>query len=794
MRVRRTGALLTATFLLGIAPSALAQGTASGALGTANDPAGQAKTTQATVDAAKAVSTAADAKAAASAAAAAADPGNVAKQATAAADAADAAIAAASVTGEQKSLSGVNGGIATEPANPTLPPDSHQTANQAVKSDNIDWLSNSRGLPNSAAVPAPANGNYAGATFMHFENLGYDFLLGDGTGGLSIWSLKNPEQPLFVGGVNATQLLQPAGHFGNRDVPADVTPRFYEGENPTVDSRRKLAFLARDPRSFGTSHPNGRTGLYIIDVSNPWTPQVLSYTWVPAGHTATCINDCRYVWSVGPANNGSAVNGQPQDVAGVLHPEWTGVPTFVTDVRDPLHPYVYANPVDTKRNNNTTAYTHSVDVDQDGIAWTSGFGGIRGYYTSGMHNDFTTGQTRMATATDPVPYAGGSVPSLENVLPNGSTTTDAYASASLEHNSYHVTQAASDTSSKTVTTASGRTINKADLQYITQENTVSCTSTSGGGAGRFRIASLSGSYNGAAWDPSLVAQGSATNPSKRYFLESLGDYSPKDLPGSSNGSGCSAHWFTVLGDMVAIAFYGQGTRILDVSDPTNIKQAGYFRVPSAAASGGNPAQLANNASAAYWHNGYVYVADYTRGIDVLRFKDPIKGVVQPKVCWNSCDDSQTPAKTTATPGGAGGTVSATLGLTMGAPAAFTGGFTPGVAKDYSASTTANVISTAGDATLSVADPSSTATGHLVNGTFSLPSALQAKASSPAGSGSTAFGDVGGSSTPTALLTWAGPVSNDPVAVAFSQHINANDALRTGSYSKTLTFTLSTTTP
>ena len=49
-----------------------------------------------------------------------------------------------------------------------------------------------------------------------------------------------------------------------------------------------------------------------------------------------------------------------------------------------------------------------------------------------------------------------------------------------------------------------------------------------------------------------------------------------------------------------------------------------------------------------------------------------------------------------------------------------GPFTPGVARTYDARTTANVISTAGDATLSVADPSSTNTGKLVNGTFSLP--------------------------------------------------------------------------
>ena len=46
----------------------------------------------------------------------------------------------------------------------------------------------------------------------------------------------------------------------------------------------------------------------------------------------------------------------------------------------------------------------------------------------------------------------------------------------------------------------------------------------------------------------------------------------------------------------------------------------------------------------------------------------------------------------------------------------------------------------------------------------------------------------------AKTSWTAPVSNDPVAVTFKQTVNANDALRTGSYSKTLTFTLSTTNP
>jgi hypothetical protein len=141
----------------------------------------------------------------------------------------------------------------------------------------------------------------------------------------------------------------------------------------------------------------------------------------------------------------------------------------------------------------------------------------------------------------------------------------------------------------------------------------------------------------------------------------------------------------------------------------------------------------------------------------------------------------------------GGSVTSTLALTTGTAPPFAP-FKPGVAGDYQSSTTANVISTAGDAMLSVADPAPTNTGHLVNGAFALPSTLQAKATSAAGTGGASLADVGGSAGPTPLLTYSGPTSNDIVTLAFQQHIGAGDALRTGAYSKTLTFTLSTTTP
>ena len=56
----------------------------------------------------------------------------------------------------------------------------------------------------------------------------------------------------------------------------------------------------------------------------------------------------------------------------------------------------------------------------------------------------------------------------------------------------------------------------------------------------------------------------------------------------------------------------------------------------------------------------------------------------------------------------------------------------------------------------MSDRTPTAPGHLVNGTFSLPSGLQARRhrARPATGG--AFSDVG--ANPATLLTYAGPVS------------------------------------
>ncbi|HEX6022724.1 MAG TPA: family 16 glycoside hydrolase [Solirubrobacter sp.] len=116
----------------------------------------------------------------------------------------------------------------------------------------------------------------------------------------------------------------------------------------------------------------------------------------------------------------------------------------------------------------------------------------------------------------------------------------------------------------------------------------------------------------------------------------------------------------------------------------------------------------------------------------------------------------------------GGNVPLTLSLTMGGGASF-GTFMPNVDRTYETSTTATVTSTAAEAALSV----SPEPAFLANGSFTLAEPLQVLFSKS---------------------TWNEPVSGAPVTVTFRQHIGETDPLRMGLYSKTLTFTLSTTSP
>jgi hypothetical protein len=331
----------------------------------------------------------------------------------------------------------------------------------------------------------------------------------------------------------------------------------WENEDVDVDPARKLLFVSRDPRGFTspatTAFPYGM--VQVIDVSNPAVMVEKSQILLPGGHTTTCVNKCKWLWTGGPA----AGPTQPGD--------WGGRPIFGTDLRDPAKPKQCAAPIDTGRNDGKTDYAHDVQVDASGIAWVSGRGGVRGYWTSGRHRNPLTGKVQTADGCHPIPYAGGG--------------TDLGRSGGLMHNAWRNVRAKVD----------GR---RGDVLYVTEENLTSNCKTSG----RFAIYDLRGSRHGEGWRNIKETE---------FRLRELATWTPERKPGST---GCdSAHYFSQNANgVLAYAFYSQGTRFLDVSNPRKPRQIGYYRPDQA------------NTWAAYWHAGYVYVADQVRGVDVIRLR------------------------------------------------------------------------------------------------------------------------------------------------------------------------------
>ncbi len=419
----------------------------------------------------------------------------------------------------------------------------------------------------------------------------HDVMLVTGRFGLKSYSLRDPAHPELLDEVTAEELRLPGDPAVNFDPAQGPVSTFWQNEDMDVDRDRKLALLSRDPRAYagsttrepGEPDPNNATniaGVYIIDAKDPKRLRILSFEQLPTGHTTTCINDCEWLWTGGPAAT-TKQQGPPQN--------WTfGRPIIVTDLRDPRDPRGYPmNPVDLFRRDGATAYSHDVQVDDMGIAWVSGDGGTRGYWTEGRHYDPLEGRKRTATPLDPIPYGGGGLPA--SVV--GDTT------GGFEHNAWRPVGKDAP--------KGDRRYRKGELLLATEEDfgpaTEACANR-----GQFTIASLKDSFNGEAWK---------STPANPFRLEVVGKWSPAGQEGSRpvggpydpNANFCSAHYFDVDGPVVTYAWYGEGTRFLDISDPANPRQFAYWRPDDTI------------VWASYLHDGYVYTADRNRGVDVLKF-------------------------------------------------------------------------------------------------------------------------------------------------------------------------------
>jgi hypothetical protein len=235
----------------------------------------------------------------------------------------------------------------------------------------------------------------------------------------------------------------------------------------------------------------------------------------------------------------------------------------VIDLRDPAQP-VNLGTFETPAGGDVV--THDVQVDAKGLAWVVGFGGTAAYKLP--RNYAGTGLGTLVARTDPT---GNSTYFDEFGLGDGGNPNDF-----IHHNSFR----------------------KKNVVLVTEED---YTRPGCRGAGSFQTWKLPATRGG-------MPTGEDMTILDQWTTELLADT-------AAPAAVCSAHYFDVRGDVVAQGWYEQGVRFLDVSEPSNIRQIGFFVPPNSATWGAYFAPTDPSGR-------IVYSVDASHGIDVLEFERP----------------------------------------------------------------------------------------------------------------------------------------------------------------------------
>jgi hypothetical protein len=423
---------------------------------------------------------------------------------------------------------------------------------------------------------------------------GKDVLVVTGRFGFKTYDVSDPTSPRLLDDFLPPEIAD-SGYWQDEDMELDTRRKLIIGAlDPRHNDRDSAATGCPDPDNLSVRDPDCKSGFYVISYANPAKlKQIGDFVSLPAGHTSSCIQDCRYIWTGGPArrdDQGSLGPILPASPATGNRLIGDGRPMWVTDLRNPAKPKVSDEPIDLWRNDGYTDYSHDVDEDEEGIAWISGRGGIRGYATSGRHRDPYLDRWREATPLDPVLVAGGGV---------GGTAQPTM----FMHNSGRPTDGSVQ--------ASG--VEDGNVLAGTEEDFTSPC----GASGKIVLSDITDSLGG---EP--ASQSSLDNP---YRMRPLDTFHPfVDTPETANPElGCSAHYFEIEGPMLGAAWYGQGLRLLDIGDARDIRQVGYYRVTGTGT---------DNPSSNSWDMAFktdrrkgdlLYLFDMSRGVEVLRMK---KGV------------------------------------------------------------------------------------------------------------------------------------------------------------------------
>ncbi len=406
-------------------------------------------------------------------------------------------------------------------------------ASAQLRSDNVT-------LEGKLPVPAPIG--------AHFSTDG-DTMFVTGAGGLHAFDVGEPARPTPLG-----QLVLP--HFENEDVDFG-----HIGE-------RDVVIISNDP-SFNL----GAFGaFYVIDVTNPLTPTILAIepTKVP-GDVASLMGS-----EASQTSNGHIANCIPSadDTCAYLYTTGSEDGLTIYDLGDPSDPQfvkTFPMPAPDDPDDRTAGFTHDVFVDRAGVTWVTGEDGTFGFDVSDPENP----QLRFRTDSAVLNTDGFGGPGALN--PEGEGPLDF-----LHHNMMRtgITRGAQGTPAEAPGRPGGGPPEAArpdppvdhtldggtgDVVAITEEDYLRPT-CEGASQGSLQTWQITGDQN---------ADGSRKLELLDQFTtegSTLANQQGRD-PLTVN---CSAHWFDLSDGLIAQGWYDQGVRFLDISDPEDITQVGYW--------------------------------------------------------------------------------------------------------------------------------------------------------------------------------------------------------------------------
>ncbi len=444
-----------------------------------------------------------------------------------------------------------------------------------------------------------------------------------GLDSISVFDISDPKAPKLTGKLpNLTFENESMTYGERRDASGKVVKRF--------------VLVGVDLYQAAPSNPpRGNVGggeVVVVDVTDPAAPAILGRT--PQGspllgsvttssHTVQCVTvTCNYAYTAGDANKFSII-----DLTNLAEPK---------QIATPRSPASGSGPI------SQSGAGHYWDIDDTGLAWHTGGGGTAVFDVSDPRNPVALNATN----------------------PQGTETP---YNDFIHHNSMR---------------PNGRAFKPGQAPSLANGNVVLVTEEDYASEGDEVVCDRSGTFQ--TWElPDL--DGAAYRAGNPQLVSDKGDIKPLDIFQAPNEAGgglstpiggfCSAHWFDYhQSGIVAQGWYQQGMRLIDVRDPKNIKQFGFFTAGASQVWDAYwvPARNADGTEkAGREKTNIVYTADLVRGLDVFEVKNmpaPIK--------VNTPEDTTPPADTTTTPG----TTPTTTSPNTGAPTtkdAGSGGSTSG---------------------------------------------------------------------------------------------------------------------